>query len=628
MKLQLFPLTSSWVTKVSLITYILVFLLLVRIHEVLPASPSQKDALKQGIDLDAAWSDLETITQVPHPYNSRANEVVRNYLLERVREVANRYPTVHISDDSISNISYVENKVTGIYVEGFNILVKVEGRNKSLPAVLFSAHFDSSALALGVTDDGMGTISLLSLIEHFAKDQPLRTALFNLNNGEEDGLCGSHTFFRHPWWKEADTFLNIEGAGSGGRPILFRASSAELVKAFRHTDRPHGTITSSDAFSLGLVRSMTDFEVYAGRGGMNGLDVSFYFNRDKYHTMDDNIANLGSRAPFWTILKLTRDVGSHLTNTEHHEEKQRPVYWDVLGRFMVVFGMDGLVWLLPCTLVATVVVTLGMGSYVWYMGEQPSPSRQWIHFPLCLTFSIICSSFFVTILCKINPLIIYSSPYPVIMAIMAVIITSLLFPLHIIANKHGDDPSCIKTILSTQYFLFTGVLVLGYIQMLKRLGFGGFYFLEILHVEAALAIILDLGDRSWSAYCSSTIIRSQSEEPDESTQPLLEIHANPIRGSESDRESVNTPEPRNLWLLEFLISVIPLSVLVLQLALIVSAALGQTIADGSSPVIVYAGLTVLIFFSIVPMVPFAHLISRKVFFTVAFFFIALSAYNL
>ncbi|KAG8767687.1 hypothetical protein FRC15_005525, partial [Serendipita sp. 397] len=99
-------------------------------------------------------------------------------------------------------------------------------------------------------------------------------------------------------------------------------------------------------------------------------------------------------------------------------------------------------------------------------------------------------------------------------------------------------------------------------------------------------------------------------------------------GSESDRESVNTPRPRNLWLLEFLISVIPLSVLVLQLALIVSAALGQTIADGSSPVIVYAGLTALIFFSIVPMVPFAHLISRKVFFTVAFLFIALSAYNL
>ncbi|KAG8798070.1 hypothetical protein FRC17_007568, partial [Serendipita sp. 399] len=193
MRLQLPPLTSSWVTKVSVTTYVLVFLLLVRIHEVLPAPPSQGDALKEGIDLDGAWSDLETITRMPHPYNSKYNEVVREYLLNRVREIASYHPIVEVSDDFFTNISYVEDKFMGVYVEGSNILVKIQGRNQTLPGVLFSAHFDSSALALGATDDGMGIVSLLSLIKRLGTKQPLRTALFNLNNGEEDNLCGSHT---------------------------------------------------------------------------------------------------------------------------------------------------------------------------------------------------------------------------------------------------------------------------------------------------------------------------------------------------------------------------------------------------------------------------------------------------
>jgi hypothetical protein len=38
----------------------------------------------------------------------------------------------------------------------------------------------------------MGTVTLLSLIEQFARDPPLRTTVFNLNNGEEEALCGSY----------------------------------------------------------------------------------------------------------------------------------------------------------------------------------------------------------------------------------------------------------------------------------------------------------------------------------------------------------------------------------------------------------------------------------------------------
>lgn len=114
------------------------------------------------------------------------------------------------------------------------MLIKVDGTSGSSEgAVLFSAHFDSVSTATGATDDGVGVVTLLQLVEYFAEHRTKRTAIFNVNNGEEDGLHGAHAyvtfcsvnelvvifldrFLQHPWSKETDTFLNLEGAAAGG----------------------------------------------------------------------------------------------------------------------------------------------------------------------------------------------------------------------------------------------------------------------------------------------------------------------------------------------------------------------------------------------------------------------------
>jgi len=70
--------------------------------------------------------------------------------------------------------------------------VKVEGQNPELDAVLFSAHYDSVSTASGATDDGMGVATLLQLVDYLALNRPKRTAIFNINNGEEDWLYGAH----------------------------------------------------------------------------------------------------------------------------------------------------------------------------------------------------------------------------------------------------------------------------------------------------------------------------------------------------------------------------------------------------------------------------------------------------
>lgn len=178
----------------------------------------------------------EQIAARPRPYNSHANDAVRAMILERVRNVTAGHEFAHIGNDLISNVSFVYANKEGVYFEGTNILVKIDGTNAEYlnqGGVLFSAHYDSVSTAPGVTDDGMAVVSLIQMIQYLIGRRPERTAVFNINNGEEDGLHGAHAyvdnerrreryadnlsrFLQHPWSKITDTFLNLEGAAAGG----------------------------------------------------------------------------------------------------------------------------------------------------------------------------------------------------------------------------------------------------------------------------------------------------------------------------------------------------------------------------------------------------------------------------
>ena len=131
------------------------------------------------------------ITSHPHPYNSHANDDVHSYILERLQVIAQTYPFVHVDDDLRSNGSWAA--TNGVYFEGTNIVVKIDGTSSAqVGGVLFSAHYDSVSTAPGATDDGMGVATILQLVQYFANNRMKRTAVFNINNGEEDWLNGAH----------------------------------------------------------------------------------------------------------------------------------------------------------------------------------------------------------------------------------------------------------------------------------------------------------------------------------------------------------------------------------------------------------------------------------------------------
>jgi hypothetical protein len=83
------------------------------------------------------------------------------------------------------------------------------------------------------TDAGMSVVALVQMLEFLSKNRARRMAVFNLNNGEHQ-LHGAQAyalsyfsspsflfpsfdrFLRHPWSHLTSTFLNFEGARSGG----------------------------------------------------------------------------------------------------------------------------------------------------------------------------------------------------------------------------------------------------------------------------------------------------------------------------------------------------------------------------------------------------------------------------
>ena len=129
-------------------------------------------------------------------------------------------------------------------------------------------------------------MSILQLIKYFSTpgNQPKRGIIALLNNGEEDFLNGARVFARHPASRFPHTFLNLEGAGSGGRATIFRSTDTEVARFYRGTKNPFGTVVSADGFKRGLVRSQTDYIVFDGNLGMRGLDVAFMEPRARYHT--------------------------------------------------------------------------------------------------------------------------------------------------------------------------------------------------------------------------------------------------------------------------------------------------------------------------------------------------------
>ncbi|KAG5926562.1 hypothetical protein E4U42_003157 [Claviceps africana] len=566
---------SFWTTVV----YLAVFISLLYVHESVPPAPAQDD-LPQGVNLTEAWADLQAITSSYHPYNSHENDVVRDYFMRRSREILDRNgvkytedltggvtwkssyfssgqddaprlpgsfarpPGATIFNDVISNVTYAERGSTvGQYFEGNNFYVYIHGSEdpegdwwlSGKPqrilhrgaGVLVNCHVDSVSTGYGATDDGVSCVSLLQLLSHFTSNgrQPKNGIVLLFNNAEEDGLFGARAFGYSPLVQFCHTFVNLEGAGAGGRAMLFRTTDLETAQAYAGSPHPFGSVVAANAFERGIIRSRTDYSVFVDNFGQRGLDIAFFAPRARYHTEDDDARHTSVHS-IWHMLSatlastesLSESVSSFRFNGPRSDGRKdlvqngRPtegVWFDWFGSAWSAFPLRGLfAWTL--TLLITTPLILLTTAYLlarqdkWYFFSisvdsdlEESGGRVslggWkglVRFPLAMVFAGGLTIGAAYLLAKVNPLIVYSSGY----AVWAMMISLFYFAAWLILRgASAVRPSALQRGF-TLIWIFFIIWVLSIFAAVAedRMGLGGVYPLAFLHTFAFAAVFISL----------------------------------------------------------------------------------------------------------------------------------------
>ncbi len=258
-----------------------------------------------------------------------------SYLLARLREV----PGVEAEVQEVSGARATGRRLTGYTLR--NVLARIPGRSRD--AILISAHYDTPVESVGAGDDGVAVASLVELVRALAAGPKLEhSVIVIINDGEEQGLLGSHGFVRHPWFRDVRAFVNLESAGPHGKSILFQAGvgGGWLVSEYaRSVPYPYGTVLGQDIFQSGAIPSDTDFRIYRDFGHLVGLDIALYRGGWAYHTQRDRTWNVspGSVQQMGeNALALARELASGPIAAR--DGGGRAVYYDVLGLFMLHYG--------------------------------------------------------------------------------------------------------------------------------------------------------------------------------------------------------------------------------------------------------------------------------------------------
>jgi hypothetical protein len=81
-----FGFRPAQVTFWTTLVYLALLSPLIYIHENVPPAPADLN-LPHGLNLSEAWEDMASLTREMHPYNTRANDEVRDWLLLRIQQI-------------------------------------------------------------------------------------------------------------------------------------------------------------------------------------------------------------------------------------------------------------------------------------------------------------------------------------------------------------------------------------------------------------------------------------------------------------------------------------------------------------------------------------------------------------
>ncbi|KAL8831545.1 MAG: hypothetical protein Q9170_005245 [Blastenia crenularia] len=747
------------VTFIGSVVYAALFVALLTTHLIVPRAPSNRNPIA-SVNLTEAWQDLQHLSGGFHPYNSRRNDETRDWLLRRIERIlasntkgsmfdrskylhdaqfrasiARQSPAVVFSDVA-SNVTFSaagkKNESTSergpgvsVYFEGTNIIVYIRGAedgeedwwSSDQPApgkggVLVNAHYDSVSTGYGATDDGVGVVSILQVIRHFTSEghKPKSGIVALFNNGEEDYLNGARAFSQHPMSKFPRTFLNLEGAGAGGRTVMFRSTDTGVTRAYQKSKYPFASVLSGDAFKRGIIRSQTDYLVFTENLGLRGLDLAFYEPRARYHTNQDDVrhTNLDS---VWHMLAASiatlEALSSDTSNKDSKGQDTDAVWFDLFGRALAVFKLRTLFALSVALLVATplllvaIVVVLYKVDKLYIFGRKKQVQagedidsvtlqgwKGFFRYPALLVLASAAVIGLAYLMNKVNPFIVYSSPY----SVWSMMLSAWFFVIWFLSCSIDYlRPSALSRVYSLMWLFSIGWIILIAVTVIERREkIAGGYFLVFYFIAVFLALFIALleafglsrkskyaeevspsnagitpSHRSQSISSGQRLMQpseEQSQQPEDDEPQNVDEEEATERTSllRNDRHTTfahyhhedataageQAPEeskerkvylgeqawswslPTWLWLLEFLlISVIPI-ILTGEIALFLTSSIHQTLADGSSILLPYIAVALFTVLILIPVSPFIHRYTYHIPIFLFLIFIGTLIYNL
>ncbi|KAK5648928.1 hypothetical protein RI129_003820 [Pyrocoelia pectoralis] len=300
---------------------------------------------------DRAKHDLKLLTSLgSRVTGSYENEVLAVSFFQReiafIQQQARRNQKIEIDIQKVSGAFYNDFRPHGAintYSQIQNVVVKLHGSDASKHSLLLNSHFDTVPSSPGGTDAGINCVVMLEILRKLSRS-PYRlrhNVIFLFNGAEETGLRASHGFItQHKWAKEIKTLINLEGAGAGGKELLFQTGIAVpwILRYYKNVPHPRGQVFSEEIFQTGQIPSDTDFRIFRDYGNVTGIDFAFTENGYRYHTKYDDFENIpdGSYQHIGdNVLTLTKLLGNATEMDDPNEFVQhKTVFFDIFGFFI------------------------------------------------------------------------------------------------------------------------------------------------------------------------------------------------------------------------------------------------------------------------------------------------------
>lgn len=305
--------------------------------------PRPADAPAAAFSAARAMTDIEQIARAPHPVGSAEHARVRAYLSARMTQLglSPEEQSGPLSPGAIQRLKKAGGDPDTANNQAINLIGVLPGKDRSQPAVMLMAHYDTVVGSPGAADDSTGVGAVLEAVRAVQARGPIeRDLVVLLTDAEELGLDGARIFFGgHPLRDRIGAVVNLEARGGGGRAAMFETGreAGPTVALFRRAAmRADGgtTATSLAVFMYEQMPNGTDFTIPKERG-VGGLNFAFIGRPAPYHSADATPANLDQGALQHLGSQALEAADALLRAPALPAKGPNTVYADVFGRWML-----------------------------------------------------------------------------------------------------------------------------------------------------------------------------------------------------------------------------------------------------------------------------------------------------